>query len=103
MARARYVWDREAQELVPADEFYARQPARKTSDLPAPRIITDTMEPTFHPADGRFYDSKAKFRDTTRAHGCVEIGNENPISARAEPRASDVKNDLARSIAELGG
>lgn len=100
---ARYVWDEVAQKFVPPSEYYARQPERKTSHLPAPRIITDTMDMTFHPADGRFYDSKAKFRDTTRAHGCVEIGNENPVSARAEPRASDVKTDLARSIAELGG
>jgi len=39
-------------------------------------VISDTMDPTRHMADGNTYDSKAKFREVTRNHGCVEVGNE---------------------------
>lgn len=38
-------------------------------------VHEDTIPPTWHPADGRYYDSKSAFRRTTRAHGCREIGN----------------------------
>jgi hypothetical protein len=40
-------------------------------------VISDEMAETRHMADNRMYTSKAKFRQTTRAHGCVEVGNEN--------------------------
>lgn len=39
-------------------------------------VISDEMAPTRHMADGKHYTSKAKFRKVTRAHGCVEVGNE---------------------------
>lgn len=45
-------------------------------------VISDAMAPTLHHADGRLYDSKAKFRATTKAHGCIEVGNE-PLKPRA--------------------
>ena len=45
------------------------------SALPCPHVITEEMPPTEH-VDGRFYTSKRKFRDVTRAHDLVEIGNE---------------------------
>ena len=39
-------------------------------------IITDTMNPTWHPADGKTYDSKSAFRRATRENGCEELGND---------------------------
>lgn len=39
-------------------------------------VISDEMAETRHMADGKMYTSKAKFREATRAHGCVEVGNE---------------------------
>lgn len=48
-------------------------------------VITDEMAPTKHMADGKEYTSKAKFRQATRAHGCVEVGNET--STLLKPRA----------------
>jgi hypothetical protein len=42
----------------------------------APNVISDIMDPTRHMCDNQLYTSKAKFRETTRAHGCVEVGNE---------------------------
>jgi hypothetical protein len=40
-------------------------------------VISDTMDATLHHCDGKLYTSKAQFRKTTRAHGCVEYGNES--------------------------
>lgn len=45
------------------------------SDLPFPMVISDEMPETEH-LDGNFYTSKRRFREVTRAHGCIEIGNE---------------------------
>jgi hypothetical protein len=39
-------------------------------------VISDTTDPVRNHADGKIYDSKAKFRAATKAMGCVEIGNE---------------------------
>lgn len=36
---------------------------------------SDEMPPTLHPANGKFYTSKAKFRAETKAHGFEEVGN----------------------------
>jgi hypothetical protein len=44
--------------------------------LPVPMFISDTMDATEHPCDGKRYDSKVQFRRVTKAHGCVEIGND---------------------------
>lgn len=39
-------------------------------------VISDEMGETRHMADGKYYTSKAKFREATRAAGCIEVGNE---------------------------
>ena len=69
-----------------------------------PMVISDTMDPTEH-IDGRFYDSKTKFRAVTKAHGCVEIGND-PARLRkpAKPKADPVKRREAiqKAIAQTG-
>ena len=46
-------------------------------------VSGDSMEPTWHPCDGEIYDSKSKFREVTRANGCIEVGNEK---LKARPR-----------------
>lgn len=66
---------------VPADAFQ-RVPSR------FPAIIRDGMEPLRNMADGKLYDSKSEFRRTTRAHGLIEVGNEQQTTARARlPKA----------------
>jgi hypothetical protein len=50
----------------------------------APNVISDIMPATRHMADGKLYDSKRKFRETTKAHGCIEIGSETKYLV--EPR-----------------
>jgi hypothetical protein len=50
-------------------------PVARSDKIPTPMVISDTMEPTEH-IDGRFYDSKKKFRQVTKDHGCIEVGND---------------------------
>ena len=42
-------------------------------------VIRDEMEPTRHMANGKYYTSKAKFRQATRDAGCVEVGTDPAI------------------------
>jgi hypothetical protein len=79
----------------------------------APQVISDTMEPTRHMADGRMYTSKRKFRQATKDAGCVELGNEAPIMKRPVPldrqkRREDIKrakwmleNGMAPTIKQI--
>src|SRR5262245_60926099 len=65
-------------------------------------VISDAMAATWHPCDGKTYDSKSRFRAVTRQHGGVEVGNDRPTS-RAPERDRTIRADIARAIAELGG
>ena len=51
----------------------------------APSVISDSMAETKHMADGKVYTSKAKFRQATKAAGCIEVGTELPTLTK--PRA----------------
>lgn len=68
-------------------------------------FISDTMEPTRHMANGKYYTSKKKFRDETKARGCIEIGNETATvlkpRKRKELSKEQRKNDIRRAIYEL--
>lgn len=55
------------------------------SDLPCPMLITDEMPAAEH-VDGRFYTSKAAYRQVTRAHGLTEVGTEK--IKRPKPKMS---------------
>jgi hypothetical protein len=73
-----------------------------TAEKPiAPQFIPDDMPATRHPCDGQFYTSKAKFRETTRAHGKIEVGNEQaafmamkPTGDNRPPMQESIKNTL---------
>jgi hypothetical protein len=53
------------------------------SALPMPYVISDAMPPT-EQVDGRFYESKAAFREVGRSLGLVEVGNDKrPPKQRA--------------------
>ena len=67
-------------------------------------VISDTMDATRHHADGRVYDSKAQYRAVTRAHGCIEIGNEKPNTKPRQPIKLDRaqrRDDIRRAVYEL--
>lgn len=40
------------------------------------RFNSDSMEPTRHMINGKYYTSKKKFRTETKAHGCIEVGDQ---------------------------
>jgi hypothetical protein len=79
--------------------------ARETGS--AVQVIRDEMEATRHMADGKYYTSKAKFRAATRAHGCLEVGNETEtlLKPRSAPSLSreQRKDDIRRAIEQLRG
>jgi hypothetical protein len=67
----------------------------------APYVISDSMEATRHMATGRYFTSKAAFRQETKASGCVEIGNDSslykprkPVVLSREQRARDIKRAI---------
>jgi hypothetical protein len=62
-------------------------PEPKKSDLPVPNVISDTMPPT-EQVDGKFYESKAKFRAVGRSLGLTEVGTERP---KPRPRYSETR------------
>lgn len=67
-------------------------------------VISDEMAETRHMADGKTYTSKAKFRQATRAAGCVEVGNETTtlLKPRQQVQLDPVKrrDDIRRAIYE---
>ena len=82
-----------------------RRAKPKFSANDATFAISDTMDPLQHHADGKMYDSKHKFRETTRAYGYVEYGNET--KALLTPRKPILmdrakrRDDIRRTIYEL--
>lgn len=58
----------------------------KRSNLKAPMLVRDGMEPVQSMLDGRMYDSKSALRATYKAAGVVEVGNDLP-KPRPRPRA----------------
>ena len=42
----------------------------------APYIHQDTMDALRHPCDGKLYDSRTQYDAVTRAHGCMEGGDQ---------------------------
>ncbi len=91
----RGVWVCTPEGLVPKHLYH--RPVAARSDLSAPMIITDTMEPTWNPANGQTYDSKRKYEKAVRAAGCEIIGNEAP-KASARPSAPDPIEDVKAAI-----
>lgn len=70
-------------------------------------VVSDEMSETRHMADGKMYTSKAKFRQATRAAGCIEVGNET--STLLKPRQkielsrADRRDAIRHSIQQLMG
>ena len=57
-------------------------------------VISDEMDSTWHPGNGKRYTSKHRFRQATRDAGCVEVGNDPAILGR--PRAPVAFNPTVR-------
>lgn len=61
-------------------------------------VISDEMPATRHMATGEMLTSKAKFRQATRAAGCVEVGNET--ATLLNPRRH-IQLDTAKRRADI--
>lgn len=72
-------------------------PNTKRSDLAAPNFIKDEMPALQSQLSGKMYDSKSALRKEYKAHGAVEIGNEQP-KPQASKRPMITKNDVGEAI-----
>lgn len=82
-----YVYDPVQEKVVPKSE------ATPKGGL---HIIRDTMDQTWHPSDGKHYDSKSRFRQVTKAHGGIEVGTEKQTQRPEYNRVS--KADVAKAV-----
>ena len=67
-------------------------------------LTLDGMDHTWHPASGKHFDSKSRFRAETKAHGCIEIGDQKNYGRRTLTPKLDNRqraNDIKRAIYEL--
>ncbi len=94
-----YAW----QTLSDGRQVYRRieehEPAR--SSLPCPMISLDTMPAAQHPCDGQHYDSKSAFRRVTKAHGCIELGNDKPDTKKPTVDRAGIRASLEKAKARL--
>lgn len=91
----RFIWDKVAGALVPAEEY--RRPAPCGSFFPAPAVCTDTMPPVQSMLDGKLYDSKSALRATYRAAGVTEVGND-PARFRKPERPKPDRQAIRQSL-----
>lgn len=107
---ASYILNRVTGEWMEKSEYYRWKYSdayKVQSDLPRPRVASDTME-IVSMADGKTYTSKAEYRRSLRAHGMIEVGNDAPRSAPQwdAPKADtspDVARELGKAWHQLGG
>lgn len=66
---------------------------------PSIHVQDDTMQPLEHPADGNVYDSRSKFREVTKAHNCVEMGNDRMPKIGETWRKRPIE-DIQREVKE---
>ncbi len=55
----------------------------RSTAVPLPMLIRDQIDPLLHPADGKYYDSKAAMRRVGKERGLIEIGTETQRDTRA--------------------
>jgi hypothetical protein len=74
----------------------------KRSDLPAPMVITDIIEPVQSQETGKFYDSKSALRAEYRAYGNIEIGNDKREKRKpARTSRKDIKKVVEKAAARV--
>ena len=83
------------------------------SDLPAPMLINDSMEPTQSMVDGQFYTSKAALRATYKPSGnregksFVEVGNDSSVTSpkpfkKPKPDRKEIKAAVGKAFSQAG-
>lgn len=99
----RWVFDRASQELVPADEFYARKyEGTAVSHLPRPMVISDDVE-VKSMVDGQTYTSKSALRRSYRAKGYIEVGNEEQkLPPKPKPDRRAIRESVGKALSRAG-
>lgn len=107
-----FIYDESQDKLVTSEEYYFNK-YMKTAHLQMMdgnkpvRIYynSDEMEPTRHMINNKYYTSKKKFRDETKARGCIEVGNDTaPLLKQRKFKLLDKRQrreDMKRAIWEL--
>ena len=72
------------------------------------RFISDSMPDTRHMSNGKIYTSKKKFRDETRARGCIEVGDQTHYLGRKKLNTKGITKkdrveDIKKAIYQLTG
>lgn len=99
-ARETWVYDRA--QMKPVLKHLYRRPNESRSDLPAPMIVSDTLDYVQNPVNGQTYSSKSKYYKAVRDAGCEILGSEKP-SASPKPQLDDPGADIKQAIEQLEG
>lgn len=94
--RGHWTWDRKTRKFVEYVE--------EVKVVDAPTIITDEMPALKHMANSKYYTSKRKFRDVTRAMGFEEVGDQVDwrASKPVDPKEDEQRRaDIERSYYEV--
>ncbi len=90
-------------QIIPSEEYHARKMAGvAASKLPFPMVISDQIE-IQNQVDGKIYTSKAALRQSYRANGYVEVGNEElKVKRTVKPDRKAIKDSVRRAAARVG-
>lgn len=83
-----------------AEELEQAASVRRNNPV-APYVIADTMDTLKHPGDGRFYDSKSSFNQTSKALGLVPWEEPKDWNADGTYRSPDeklIEEDINQAI-----
>ena len=107
-----YIYDPESDSMILSEAYYmakyfknAHLHMRDGNKLVKVYYNSDEISPTRHMSNNKLYTSKKKFRDETKARGCIEIGNETATMLKPrKPKLPDKKQrreDIKRAVWEL--
>jgi hypothetical protein len=98
---AEYAW------IITGDgrQVYRRvdnSPPAARSGLPFPMVISDEMDAVQSQLDGHYYTSKSRLRETYRAAGVTEVGNDparNKPFVKPKPDRKAIRDTTEKAIA----
>lgn len=109
-----FIYDKEQDKLVSSEEYRFEQYMKKdhlhmtkpnSNEKVTLYYNSDSMEPTRHMCSGKYFTSKKKYRDETRAYGCIEVGNETKSLVKPKRKAEldrrKRRNDIKKAIYDL--
>lgn len=86
-------WPRECYEAL-----YARP---EPGNHPLPFIRRDHMDPLWHPANGKEYDSRSDYDAVTKAHGLLEIGDADLSKTVTNTADASIKADVVEAFQKV--